>query len=120
MKYVLPLAAGLCLLLAVAWSAQRPPAVAAEAPPADETLVPYRLTDTRHIMVRARINGKGPYNFVLDTGSPALFVSTALAASSASKPSARAGPRSSASSWKAAWSSTRRKPDWTIRISSKA
>jgi serine protease DegQ len=41
--------------------------------------VPFRLTEVKHIMVRARINGKGPYNFIVDTGAPALFVSTALA-----------------------------------------
>src|SRR4051794_33629083 len=38
--------------------------------------VPYRLTVPKHILVRAKINGKGPYNFILDTGAPALFVST--------------------------------------------
>jgi hypothetical protein len=37
--------------------------------------VPYRLTDTKHVLVRARINGKGPFNFIIDTGSPVLFVS---------------------------------------------
>jgi PDZ domain/Aspartyl protease len=42
--------------------------------------VPYRLTDTKHVMVRAKINGKGPYNFIIDTGAPALFVATAVAA----------------------------------------
>lgn len=40
--------------------------------------VPYRLTNTNHVMVRAKINGKGPYNFILDTGAPALFVSPAI------------------------------------------
>jgi hypothetical protein len=40
--------------------------------------VPYRLTSTNHILIRAKINGKGPYNFILDTGAPALFVSTAV------------------------------------------
>src|SRR2546425_8947823 len=40
--------------------------------------VPYRLTDTKHILVRAKINGKGPFNFILDTGAPALFVATAV------------------------------------------
>jgi len=54
-------------------------ACAADAAPAAEHQVPYRLTDTKHILVRAKINGKGPYNFILDTGSPALFVATALA-----------------------------------------
>ncbi len=38
--------------------------------------VPYRLTVPKHILVRAKINGKGPFNFLLDTGAPALFVAT--------------------------------------------
>src|SRR5262245_45976815 len=38
--------------------------------------VPYRLTIPKHILIRAKINNKGPYNFILDTGAPALFVST--------------------------------------------
>jgi len=40
--------------------------------------VPFRLTSTNHVLVRVKINGKGPYNFILDTGAPALFVSTAV------------------------------------------
>jgi hypothetical protein len=36
--------------------------------------VPYRLTDTLHVMVRVKINGKGPYNFILDTGAPIVLV----------------------------------------------
>lgn len=38
--------------------------------------VPYRSTDTNHALVRVRINGKGPFNFLVDTGAPFLFVST--------------------------------------------
>lgn len=38
--------------------------------------VPYRLTETNHFLVRVRINGKGPFNFLVDSGAPALFVST--------------------------------------------
>jgi serine protease DegQ len=41
--------------------------------------VPYRLTNTNHVLLRAKINGKGPYNFIVDTGAPALFVSTGVA-----------------------------------------
>jgi hypothetical protein len=41
--------------------------------------VPYRLTKTQHILVRAKINGKGPFNFILDTGAPTLFVATKAA-----------------------------------------
>jgi hypothetical protein len=36
--------------------------------------VPYKFTAANHIVVRAKINGKGPFNFILDTGAPALFV----------------------------------------------
>ena len=42
-------------------------------------LVPYHLTTFNHVMVRAKINGKGPFNFILDTGAPALFVATKAA-----------------------------------------
>src|SRR5262250_143283 len=41
--------------------------------------VPYRLTIPKHILVRAKINGKGPFNFILDTGAPALFVAVPVA-----------------------------------------
>jgi hypothetical protein len=66
------------LLLLVSWTlrADDKPApkdaVQAEA----SYRVPYQLTDTKHILVRARINGKGPFHFIVDTGAPALFVST--------------------------------------------
>jgi membrane-associated protease RseP (regulator of RpoE activity) len=36
--------------------------------------IPYRLTDTNHVQVRVKINGKGPFNLILDTGAPALFL----------------------------------------------
>src|SRR5436305_6529143 len=40
--------------------------------------VPFRLTSTNHVLVRVKINGKGPYHFIIDTGAPALFVSTTV------------------------------------------
>src|SRR5262245_58676593 len=56
-----------------------PPAWAGEAPQTKPRSyeVPYRLTVPKHVLVRAKINGKGPFNFIIDTGAPALFVSTA-------------------------------------------
>jgi hypothetical protein len=48
--------------------------------------VPYRLTDTNHFLVRARINGKGPFNFLVDSGAPALFIATETAAKAGLKP----------------------------------
>lgn len=41
--------------------------------------VPYRLTDTNHFLVRVRVNGKGPFNFLVDSGAPALYVATETA-----------------------------------------
>ena len=41
--------------------------------------VPYRLTNTNHFLVRVRINGKGPFNFLVDTGAPAFYVATETA-----------------------------------------
>jgi membrane-associated protease RseP (regulator of RpoE activity) len=36
--------------------------------------VPYRLTNVLHVMVRTKINGKGPYNFIIDTGAPIVIL----------------------------------------------
>jgi len=41
---------------------------------AEPALVPYRLTDTNHTLVRVKINGKGPFNFVVDTGCPVFLI----------------------------------------------
>lgn len=53
----------------------------ADEPKADAKTVhvPYRLTATNHVLVRAKVNGKGPFNFILDTGAPALFMTTKVA-----------------------------------------
>jgi hypothetical protein len=39
--------------------------------------IPYKTTIPKHIVVRVKINGKGPFNLILDTGAPLLFVSVA-------------------------------------------
>src|SRR5262245_49400269 len=44
-------------------------------------LVPYQLTTSRHVLVRAKINGKGPYNFVFDTSAPVLIMAKKLSES---------------------------------------
>ncbi len=48
--------------------------------------VPFRLTNTNHYLVRVRINGKGPFNFLVDTGAPALYVATSTARKIGLKP----------------------------------
>jgi hypothetical protein len=47
--------------------------------PAETYQVPYRLADTKHIVIRARINGKGPFNLIVDTGAPALYLPKTVA-----------------------------------------
>ena len=52
------------------------------APPllaGDKAEVPYKLTSTNHVMVRVKLNGKGPFNLILDTGAPAVFITKAVA-----------------------------------------
>jgi hypothetical protein len=51
--------------------------------------VPYRLTVVKHIVVRAKINGKGPFNFILDTGAPALFIAPDAAKKAGVDPDAK-------------------------------
>jgi hypothetical protein len=65
------------------------PPLRAEEParkPPQSFEVPYRLTKPKHIFVRAKINGKGPYNFIVDTGAPALFVAVPVARKLGVKP----------------------------------
>ena len=49
-------------------------ATAADPKPKGETLVPYTLSPTKHVIVRVKLNGKGPYNFIMDTGAPPVLL----------------------------------------------
>jgi hypothetical protein len=77
--FALILAAGLGPVPLLALRADDEPRKKAEDKPAAKVAVPYRLTDTKHIMVRAKINGKGPFNLIVDTGAPAVFITKAVA-----------------------------------------
>ncbi len=68
------LAAALAGALAGTASAQEAPKVAG-AP----TVVPFKLTKTQHVMVRVKIDGKGPFHFIVDTGCPVMLISTEAA-----------------------------------------
>jgi hypothetical protein len=57
-----------------------------EAAPAHR--VPYRLSETLHMIVRIKLCGAGPFNMIVDTGAPAMFVTT----DTAQKAGVRAGP----------------------------
>ncbi len=68
---------GLALVSANAWGPQNG---SKRDPQIGHTFqIPYRLTDTNHFLVRVRINGKGPFNFLVDSGAPALFIATETA-----------------------------------------
>jgi len=79
------------LVLTAALGLLPPPAVRAEdkpgndekkvdkAPKVEKIEVPYRLTDTKHLMVRVKLNGKGPFNMIVDTGAPAVFITKGVA-----------------------------------------
>jgi len=55
--------------------AQAPKQPAQPVPAGNSFRVPYRLTATDHIVVRAKFNGVGPFWFIVDTGAPMLIVS---------------------------------------------
>jgi hypothetical protein len=67
------------LALAATTTAADPASDAKPAKPAGRVEVPYRLTDTKHVLVRVKMNGKGPFNLILDTGAPAVFITKAVA-----------------------------------------
>jgi hypothetical protein len=76
MKYLFA-AGALALALAPAGAADPPKKESKE--PAKTYEVPYKLTETKHVMVRVKLNGKGPFNFIIDTGAPALILTEAAA-----------------------------------------
>jgi serine protease Do len=79
--------AGLGLSLVVLALAPAPAPEAARDPDVGKSYrVPYRVTNTNHFLVRVRINGKGPFNFLVDTGAPAFYIATETARTAGLKP----------------------------------
>jgi hypothetical protein len=66
----------LLLAGAVAAHAQTPELKKADAKP---VVVPFELFKTKHIAVQIKINGKGPYRVVFDTGAPMSLLSNKVA-----------------------------------------
>jgi hypothetical protein len=67
----------LTLVVLVAVAAPCP----AQAPKADAkpTVVPFTLLPSRHMLLDVKVNGKGPYKLIFDTGAPINLISTRLA-----------------------------------------
>src|SRR3954467_8543293 len=57
--------------------AARPP----QAPPpaADTKVVPFTMLPSNHMVVEAKLNGKGPFRFIFDLGAPGTLVSNRAA-----------------------------------------
>lgn len=71
-----------CLILSATCSfgfATEEKAIEADPQTGQSFEVPYILTQTNHFVVRALINGKGPFHLVVDTGAPGLFLGTEAA-----------------------------------------
>jgi hypothetical protein len=64
-------------LLALALVA--PTAPAAEPKP---VVVPFTLVETGHFLVDVKINGKGPFKLIFDTGAPTMLINNRLAKAS--------------------------------------
>src|SRR4051794_23207603 len=47
--------------------------------PGKKIVVPFELIKTQHIVVQVKINGKGPYRLVFDTGAPDSLISNKVA-----------------------------------------
>jgi hypothetical protein len=51
----------------------------AEEPSSKPVTVPFELLKSKHIAVQVKINGKGPYRVIFDTGAPTILLSNKLA-----------------------------------------
>jgi hypothetical protein len=68
----------LTVLVLVAFVAA--PVWAEEKPSATQPVkVPIEILKSKHIAVQVKVNGKGPFRLIFDTGAPAMLVSTRLA-----------------------------------------
>jgi hypothetical protein len=71
MRRAAPLAALLALTIALP--------LKAEELSAKPITVPFELFPTKHIAVKIKVNGKGPYRVIFDTGSPVTLLSNKVA-----------------------------------------
>lgn len=74
------IALGLLATLAMSVAVAAPAAEVKVSGKKDEVFrIPYRLAPTNHTVVRVKINGQGPFNFIVDTGAPAIFIDPKVA-----------------------------------------
>lgn len=83
----------LTLLLAGAWLLVSLPSPA--EPPAKATTVPFEVLPSKHLAVVVKLNGRGPYRVIFDTGAPVLILGTKAARSGGVLPENVEVPRDS-------------------------
>jgi hypothetical protein len=66
------------ILLASMWCG----AGRAEAKKAKAVTVPFELIQSKHMAIRIKINGKGPYRVIFDTGAPVMLINNKIAKAS--------------------------------------
>lgn len=73
----------LCGLIAAPSVAARAETPKAKAPPATADVkplvVPFELLSSRHMAVQVKLNGKGPYRLIFDTGAPMTLINNRIA-----------------------------------------
>jgi Aspartyl protease/PDZ domain len=72
------------LLLLLSSSAQ---AQGASVAPEKPAVVPFEILKTKHMAVQIKVNGKGPYRVIFDTGAPITLVNNKIAKEAELKPS---------------------------------
>ena len=55
------------------------PAPEKKAEKAEPVVVPFELLDSRHMAVQVKLNGKGPYKLIFDTGAPMNLINNRIA-----------------------------------------
>jgi membrane-associated protease RseP (regulator of RpoE activity) len=75
-------AAAVVLSVSLAWASETnpqttrtDPAQASVKPAKTKFVVPFEMLPTNHMLVEARINGKGPYHLIFDLGAPITLLS---------------------------------------------
>src|SRR5262245_20989674 len=67
------------LALSVLVAAAAPCSAQAPKTDAKSVTVPFKLLPSRHMLLEVKVNGKGPYNLVFDTGAPLNLVNNRVA-----------------------------------------
>ncbi len=66
-------------VLALGFAVLACPASRADTPDKKPVAVPFEMLITRHMAVQIKVNGKGPYRVIFDTGAPITLLSSKVA-----------------------------------------